>query len=93
VFNDTLLDAITDSWPGVVAELDREQSALRECLETLAPKAREIVRLRFYDELKMPQIAEKVGSTAGAARIAMMRIRRQLQDCVNGRLQSTGGQT
>jgi len=93
VFDDALLDAITDSWPGVVAEFDGEQSALQECLETLAPKAREIVRLRFYDELKMPQVAEKVGSTAGAARIAMMRIRRQLQDCVSRRLQSTGGQS
>jgi len=93
VFNDTLLDAITESWPGVVAELDREQSALQECLETLAPKAREFVRLRFNDELKMPQVAEKVGSTAGAVRVAMMRIRRRLQDCVNRRLQSAGGQS
>jgi len=90
VLDDTLLDAITDAWPSVVAELDDEQSALQECLEALAPKAREIVRLRYLDELRMPQVADRIGSTAGAAHVAMMRIRRQLQDCVSRRLQSVG---
>lgn len=93
MFDDTLLTAITDAWPGAVAEIDGEQSALQECLETLAPKAREIVRLRYFDELGMPQVADRIGTTAGAARIAMMRIRRQLEDCVRRRLQSTGGQS
>ena len=92
VFDDALLDAITESWPKAMAGLNREQSALHDCLESLAPKAREIVRLRYFDELKMKQVAEQLGSTAGAARIALMRIRRQLLDCVNRRLQTAGGE-
>lgn len=92
VFDDTLLDAVTESWPCVVAELDREQSALQDCLEALAPKASEIVRLRYFDELNMSQVSERVGATAGAVRIAVMRIRRQLFDCVHRRLQTGGEQ-
>ena len=91
MFDDALLDAITETWPQAMADLNREQSALHDCLETLAPKAREIVRLRYFDELKMTQVAKHVGSTAGAARIALMRIRRQLLDCVNRRLGTSGG--
>lgn len=92
VFDDALLDAVTDSWPSVVAELEHEQSALQECLETLAPKSREIVRLRFYDELKMSQVAERVGSTSGATRVSLMRIRRHLEDCVHRRMRAVGGE-
>ena len=92
LFDDALLEAITESWPRAVSELNREQSALQDCLESLAPRAREIVRLRYFEELQMTQVAEQVGSTAGAARIALMRIRRQLLDCVNRRLQTAGGE-
>ncbi len=93
VFDESLMTALAESWPSVVTEVRHEQSALQECLETLAPKAREIVRLRYFDDLKMPQIAEHIGSTAGALRIALMRIRRQLADCVQRRLQLEGGES
>jgi len=91
VFDEALLDSLTESWPGVMETVNREQSALQDCLETLAPKARSLVRLRYFEELQMPQVAEKLGSTAGAVRVAVMRIRRQLQDCVSRRLQISGG--
>ena len=91
VFDDALLDAVTESWSSVVAELDGEQSALQECLETLAPKAREIVRLRYFEELTAKQVANRIGSTAGAARISLMRIRQQLHECVQRRLGVAGG--
>ncbi len=92
LFDEALLEAITESWPTAVSELSLEQSALHDCLETLPPKARKIVRLRYFEELKMKQVAEQVGSSAGAARIALMRIRRQLLDCVNRRLQAAAGE-
>ena len=90
VFDDALLDAVTESWSSVVAEIDEEQSALEECLEKLAPKAREIVRLRYYEELTAAQVANRMGSTAGAARISLMRIRQQLHECIQRRLKFAG---
>ena len=90
VLDDTLLDAITETWPSVMTEVNREQSALKDCFETLAPKAREIVRLRYFEEMKLQQVAEQIDSSAGAVRIAMMRIRRQLLECVSRRLRTEG---
>lgn len=91
VFDDALLDAITESWGNVTEEIGQEQAALQNCLDKLAPRAKEIVRLRYQSELKMPEIGERLGVTAGAVRISMMRIREQLQACVERRLRSEGG--
>ncbi|MDM4016468.1 sigma-70 family RNA polymerase sigma factor [Roseiconus lacunae] len=91
VFDESLLDALAESWPSVISEVDHEQSALQDCLETLSPKAREIVNLRYFGGLKVPKIAEQLGLTAGAIRIALMRIRHQLAGCVERRLQVHGG--
>ena len=91
IFDEQLLDIITKSWPTVAAKVDNEQSALQDCLETLAPKARRIVQLRYYENLKISQVAQCIGSTAAAARISLMRIRQRLQDCVQRRLGAVGG--
>ena len=93
LFDDALLDAITEWWGNVAEQIGDEQAALHDCLAKLAPRAREIVQLRFYDEMTMPKIAERLDATAGAIRISLMRIREQLQACVERRLHSEGGST
>lgn len=52
---------------------------LHACLEKLAPHARDLVRLRYEESLDSPQIALKLGSTDGAMRIALQRIREMLR--------------
>ena len=48
---------------GVEAEEDRsdDREQVERLLETLGPREREIVRLRFYGNLSQDQIAERVG--------------------------------
>jgi len=92
VFNEELIDSITVMWSGVTGELDQEDSALRECLEKLTPKAREMIRLRYYEELELSQLADRISSTVGAVRVALMRTRRQLKDCVNRQLKTFGAE-
>ena len=90
VFDDALLDAITDGWPTTMMRVSREQAALEDCLESLAPKSRQIVRYRFFEEMNLNEVAERLGLSYGATRIAMMRVRRSLQDCVQRRLETEG---
>lgn len=92
VIDDSLLDAVTETWPEVTEEIDQEQPALQACLESLPPKSREMVQLRYFEELEMAEIAARVESTAGAVRAALLRIRRELLACVKRRLQSTGAE-
>ncbi len=90
-FDDEVLHAITETWSIVAPEISDEQAALHSCLEKLAPHARDVVRLRYEESLDSPQIAQKLGSTAGAVRIALQRIREQLRACVQHQLTLEGG--
>lgn len=90
-FDDEVLHAITETWGTVAPEISDEQAALHACLEKLAPHARDVVRLRYEESLDSPQIAQKLGSTAGAVRIALQRIREQLRACVQHQLTLEGG--
>jgi RNA polymerase sigma-B factor len=49
--------AVDDAAFEAVAERD----VLRRCLETLGPREREAIRLRFFDELTQSQIGERLG--------------------------------
>ena len=57
-------------------------SALRDCVEQLAPKSRQIVAGRYGDGWKAPDLADHLGMTAAAVRQALMRIRKQLRQCI-----------
>ncbi|MBL9144859.1 MAG: sigma-70 family RNA polymerase sigma factor [Verrucomicrobiaceae bacterium] len=90
-FDDEVLHAITETWSSVAPEISDEQAALHSCLDKLAPHARDVVRLRYDEDWDAPQIAQKLHSTAGAVRVALMRIREQLRDCVQHQLTLEGG--
>ncbi|MCR9116500.1 MAG: sigma-70 family RNA polymerase sigma factor [bacterium] len=64
-------------------------SALRDCVEQLAPKSRKIVAGRYSDGWKAPDLADHLGMTAAAVRQALVRIRGQLKKCIE--LQISGG--
>ena len=93
VFTDVMVDSLTEMWPGVSNEIQTEELALRDCVEKLAPKAREMVHLRYFQEMEVQHVADSLQSTPGAVRVALMRIRRQLMDCVNRHLQTLGRET
>jgi len=64
------------------------REALEDCLEQLPDRSRKLIRLRYYDGLKMDQIAEAVRSSPASVRVTMHRIRDVLSDCVRRRMAS-----
>jgi RNA polymerase sigma-70 factor (ECF subfamily) len=63
---------------------ERERAALRQALEKLPPRQREVVRLRIYLELPYAEIARRLGSSENAAKVnfhhAIKRLRRLLTE-------------
>jgi RNA polymerase sigma-70 factor, ECF subfamily len=59
------------------SELEQRLSALRLCTEGLPAKVREMLRLRYGDELATADIASRLGSTANAVCQALSRMHRQ----------------
>ncbi len=67
-------------------QFDAIREALRHCLELLTPRNRDLVERRYYRGVPLAEIAQTVGRTVGAIKSALLRIRRELAECVKRRL-------
>ena len=61
---------------------DIRRDALRSCVRKLPATHRQMVMLRYYEELEIDEVAERVKSTAGAVYRALSRVRLALLQCV-----------
>jgi len=59
-----------------------------ECLECLAPKARQAMELRYRGEHLPEEIAHRMGWSLGSVRVALSRARAVLQECVAKKLEA-----
>ena len=58
---------------------------IRPCLGSLRERERSILLLTFYADRPSPEIAEKMGMSAGAVRVARHRAVAAMRDCLEGR--------
>lgn len=82
-----LLDAdvleLLHSESSAVDHLELQIDRLKECLQRLTPRARELVMLRYH-AAEMPEtIAAKLNWTVGAVRVALSRAKDSLRKCMN----------
>lgn len=61
---------------------DNRLPALLSCLDRLAPRAREIVRLRYHGECGPGEIAQRLKWRVAAVNVALSRARERLRRCV-----------
>lgn len=78
------LDAAVDE----VAE-DR-LTALRTCLASLAPTARDLVHLRYVENCPGEEIARRLGRPINTVYVTLCRLHRSLAECVRRRLGQEG---
>jgi RNA polymerase sigma-70 factor (ECF subfamily) len=66
---------------------DQRRLLLADCLEKLAPRAREIVEMRYsFEQLSPPTIAQRLSWSVNAVHVALSRARKFLQECTRRRL-------
>ena len=61
-------------------------SALRDCVEQLPNKSRELVHSRYFEGWNASILADKFEMKAATIRQTLLRIRRQLYQCINQRV-------
>lgn len=73
------------------AELQQSRlAALGSCLEHVSEANRDLLRRRYVAGESYDEIGREVGRTAGALRVLIHRVQRQLADCVEQRLAAEG---
>lgn len=86
VFDEALLERISNTFLEIAPAQREEEEFLDVCLTKLAPKARRLVRLRYYDLLDSREIARVLGTSEVAIRVGLLRIREQLRKCIESHL-------
>ncbi|MBN1674174.1 MAG: sigma-70 family RNA polymerase sigma factor [Kiritimatiellae bacterium] len=63
---------------------------LERCLGKLSDQGQTLLRLRYHVDMQSREIAQEVSSTAEAVRMSLLRIRRQLRECIEKEAQAGG---
>lgn len=90
VFSDEIVDCLALAFEKAAPESLRSLEHLNECLAGLEDRARQICHLRYVEDLRPSAIAPVVGMKANAVAKALERIRSQLRDCLQRKMQVEG---
>lgn len=71
-------------------EIDAVRAALRPCLQLLTPNNRTLIEHRYFQRMPLAEIADTADRTVGSIKVALLRIRRQLAECVQKRMATEG---
>jgi len=84
-FDDTLVDVLATAAERREDMWEERRAALKRCIRQLAPRARQILELRYAEEPLTPlQIALRLAWTVNAVHVALARARKFLQQCTHG---------
>lgn len=67
-------------------EREEEIAALRECVAGLPKHSRELLHLRYFEDLSPGSIASRLGQTSNQVRQVLLRLRRALLGCIERRM-------
>lgn len=91
-FDDDLLEVLTASAGQDDSLWEERRTALAGCIQQLAPRARQILEMRYADTPAPPaEIAQRLAWTVNAVHVALARVRKFLQDCTRRRLAAKEG--
>ena len=85
---DEALEALGNAVSGLADEPSPRHEALRTCLAKLPIEHRQLITLRYYDDLEIDQIADRVKRTEAAIYRALSRVRMTLMECVQKQMEA-----
>jgi len=88
--DEEVLEAISHEVEKLAGQGDHRKEALQDCLHKLPHEHRQMILLRYYEDMEIDQVAARIQSTTGAVYRALSRVRLALLDCVEKQL-SAGG--
>ena len=80
--DEVALEALGMAVTQLAGDVSLRQEALRTCLARLPKEHRQLVQMRYYEDLEIEQVADKLRRTAGAVYRALSRVRMSLMECV-----------
>lgn len=87
VFREDVLDLMAEEGAGEIDNRRSEHEALEACLLAMPEKQRNFLTLAYTPGVKVKELAAEAGSSAAAFYMRLKRLRRQLMQCMESKLQ------
>lgn len=82
LLDEDLADKLGSEVESASGSLDAVREALRGCLQKLPPQSRDLVQHRYLRSMSVADVADALGRTVGATKVALLRARKQLAACI-----------
>lgn len=89
-FDSTLIDQLEPHWRRFDRQSPMLQDRLQQCLRQLSPKAKSIVKLKYYEGLRGNAIAETLNMKLNTLYVGLSRIHRYLAECIQRKYSQQG---
>lgn len=86
VFSDEMEATFAEELCDASADLERRQHALKQCLEKLRPRDRELLLYRYSSAGTLGDYSEKSGRSVGGLKVTLHRLRNTLLACIDRQL-------
>jgi RNA polymerase sigma-70 factor (ECF subfamily) len=90
VFDAEIVSQLASAFDELSDRADAAYRALSVCREKLSARSKEMIRLRYHDNLLPKDIGARIGISPGTVRVMMNRIRQELRVCIERRLRQEG---
>lgn len=67
-------------------QFDEVREALRPCMQSLTVRNADLIQKRYFQSMSIAEISQSVDRSVGSIKVALLRIRKHLADCVQHRL-------
>ncbi len=85
-----LAEAMSEECERYATQLDQFRTSLRPCMDTLTERNRKLVEHRYFRSMSIAEIAQTVERTASSIKVALLRARRHLAECIQMRMATEG---
>jgi len=82
IFDSPLIQELSQVAEERLEQSDERRASLRQCLEKLSPRHRDLVLRRYSADASMERISQELGFSAEAAKQALFRARIALIECI-----------
>lgn len=86
IFDDELISVLNAETELVSSGSDEKAQALDACLDQLGDRDRELLRQRYTKGNTVADLAQMIGKSPSATRVALFRLRHLLLECIQGKL-------
>jgi RNA polymerase sigma-70 factor (ECF subfamily) len=86
----SVLEMLEDHWCATETPPAPTRKALRECVEKLSPYARQLIEMRYVEQLSAQDVADRLNRSPNTIYVALSRTYRHLAGCVQRRITREG---